>query len=83
MVFFRRFGKALTKDVSAKMLAQWQAGDIVCWDLTGKGGPPHTGIVSDKKNATGVPLVIHNLEVCREEDVLTAWKIIGHFRYPR
>ena len=83
MVFFRRFGKELTREVSSKTLAQWQAGDIVCWDLTGKGGPPHTGIVSDQKNERGVPLVIHNLGGCREEDALTAWKITGHFRYPR
>ena len=82
MVFFRRFGKELTKEVSPKTLAQWQPGDIVCWNLNAA-GQTHTGIVSDKKSESGVPFVIHNLEVCREENVLSAWKIIGHFRYPR
>lgn len=81
MVFFRRFGKELTREVSRKTLAQWQPGDIVCWDLN-PAGLKHTGIVSDRKSANGMPLVIHNLAVCREENALTAWKIIGHFRYP-
>lgn len=79
MVFFRRFGRELTRDVSASTLAQWKPGDIVCWDL---GGPLHTGIVSDQRNNRGVPLVIHNLGGGREEDALRNWKIIGHFRYP-
>ena len=79
MTFFRRKGRELTRKVSAQTLSQWKPGDIVCWDL---GGPLHTGIVSDRKNARGVPLVIHNLAGCREEDALSAWKIIGHFRYP-
>ena len=82
MVFFRRFGKELTKDTSAKSRAQWQAGDIVCWDLNGN-NMTHTGIVSDKKNAEGWPLVIHNIGGGREDDSLNAWKIIGHFRYPQ
>jgi hypothetical protein len=82
MVFFKRFGKELTKDTSAKNRTQWQAGDIVCWDLNGN-RLMHTGIVSDKKNAQGQPLVIHNLGGCREEDALTAWKIVGHFRFPK
>jgi len=82
MVFFKRFGTQLTKDVSTKIRAAWQSGDIVCWDLNGN-GLMHTGIVSDKKNASGWPLVIHNLGGCREEDALTAWKIVGHFRYPK
>jgi uncharacterized protein YijF (DUF1287 family) len=35
------------------------------------------------KNANGVPLVIHNGWLCVEDDSLTRWKIIGHFRYPK
>ncbi len=81
MVFFRRFGKELTQEVRPKTLAQWQPGDIVCWDLN-PAGLKHTGIVSDKKDANGMPFVIHNLGGCREENALTSWKIIGHFRYP-
>lgn len=81
MVFFRRFGKELTKEVSTKTLPTWQPGDIVCWNLN-DAGMTHTGIISDKKSSNGAPLVIHNIGGCREEDVLTAWKIIGHYRYP-
>lgn len=82
MTFFKRFGRELTKETTSKSRAQWRAGDIVCWDLNGN-NLTHTGIVSDKTNAQGWPLVIHNLGGCREEDALTAWKIIGHFRYPK
>jgi uncharacterized protein len=82
MVFYRRFGKELTKEVSTRTLPQWQPGDIVCWNLNAA-GMTHIGIISDKKDASGLPLVIHNLGGCREENVLTAWQIIGHFRYPR
>jgi uncharacterized protein YijF (DUF1287 family) len=82
MVFYRRFGQELTRDTSAKNRAAWQPGDIVCWDLNGN-GMTHTGIVSDRNNVRDWPLVIHNIGGCREEDALTAWKIIGHFRYPK
>ena len=82
MVFFRRFGTELTKVVSNKTLPQWQPGDIVCWDLNGH-GQTHTGILTEKKSSAGWPFVVHNLGSCREENVLGAWKIIGHFRYPK
>jgi uncharacterized protein YijF (DUF1287 family) len=79
MAFLDRHGLVLTKTVSSSTLNQWQPGDIVFWDL---GGPLHTGIVSDSINSYGEPLVIHNMGLCAEEDRLTAWKIIGHYRYP-
>jgi len=79
MKFFKRFGIELTRKVSADTLKQWQPGDFVYWDI---GGPLHTGVLSNNVNSSGVPLVVHNLGGCREEDVLTTWKIIGHFRYP-
>ena len=46
-------------------------------------GPLHCGIVSDTRNAAGLPLIIHNLGTCSEEDCLTRWKVIGHCRYPK
>ena len=79
MSYLDRYGKKLTTKVSRSTLAQWQPGDIVYWDL---GGPLHTGIVSDSINEYGEPLVIHNIGLCAEEDRLTAWKIIGHYRFP-
>ena len=80
MRFFERFGLALSCKVTRQTLSQWQPGDLVYWD-TGR-GRLHTGIVSNNRNARGEPLVIHNSWVCVEEDALTRWKIIGHYRYP-
>lgn len=79
VVFFRRHGRELTRSVDQRTLPQWQPGDIVCWVLPT--GQDHIGIVSDRTNASGTPLAIHNLSICAEEDVLTAWRIQGHFRY--
>ena len=39
-------------------------------------------VLSDARDDQGLPLVIHNLAEAREEDCLTTWKIVGHFRYP-
>ncbi len=79
-VFFARYGKTLTNVVNSSTRNQWQAGDIVQWKF--ENGLDHTGIISDKLNAQGWPLVIHNVDGCAENDVLTAWKIVGHYRFP-
>jgi len=43
---------------------------------------PHIMIVSDKKNAEGLPLVIHNIGGgTREEDRLADFPLTGHFRW--
>ena len=79
-VFFTRHGRVLPNAVNARTLPTWQPGDIVAWKL-----PPstdHIGIVSDRRDAQGIPLVIHNLSRCAEQDALTAWPIVGHYRYP-
>jgi uncharacterized protein len=42
---------------------------------------PHIMIVSDKKNAKGIPLVIHNIgSGTREEDRLVEFRLTGHYR---
>ena len=79
MTWFRRQGMAL--EVSDKS-ADYQAGDIVTWDL-GR-GLTHIGIVSDRTSPAGVPLVLHN--ICRgtqEEDILFGFAITGHYRFVR
>lgn len=81
MTFFRRRGRTLTTVFGRRTQSQWKAGDLVYWDL-GYKGFLHCGVVSDKREGGGVPSVIHNLGGCREESVLLAWKIIGHYRYP-
>ena len=72
-VCFTRKGWALGKS------APFLPGDLVTWDLPG--GLTHIGIVSDRKNARGVPLILHNIgPVASEADCLRAWPITGHFR---
>jgi len=79
--FFERKGMVLPTAYRAATRATFQPGDVVTWKLPS--GLDHTGIVSDRVNAPGVPLVIHNLGVCAEEDVLLAWPLTGHYRFPR
>lgn len=58
----------------------YRAGDLVTWMLPGN--LPHIGIVSDRKAAPrGAPLIIHNIgRGTREEDILFAYPITGHYR---
>lgn len=79
MTFFKRHGQVLPLD-SYRDKETWQWGDVVYWRFSN--GLEHCGIVSDRRNAQGIPLVIHNASVCREEDALLRWEIIGHYRYP-
>ena len=45
---------------------------------------PHIMVVSERTNASGQPLVIHNIGAgTREEDRLFAFKITGHYRVKR
>jgi len=81
MKFFARFGQTLPIGVSGSTLKSWQPGDIICWDM--QNGQLHTGVVSDGVSSSGVPLVIHNGWLCVEDDSLTRWKIIGHYRFPK
>ena len=76
-VFFRRHGQSLS--LSDK--TTFKAGDIVTWRLP-QSNLPHIGIVSDKRAADGTPLIIHNIgRGTREENVLFAYPLKGHFRY--
>jgi uncharacterized protein YijF (DUF1287 family) len=60
--------------------ADWRPGDIFTQMVGGR--LPHTGIVSDRKNSAGTPLVIHNIGGgAREEDALFAHPLTGHFRW--
>ena len=83
MVYFARYGRALPLETSGAALQSWQPGDIVDWNTGSTGNTRlHTGIVSDTRDARGLPYVIHNGSVCLEEDALDRWPIIGHFRFP-
>lgn len=76
--FFAKFGLSLRTDAN---LGSWLPGDIVTWKLDS--GLDHTGVLSDDIGPSGFPMVIHNLSRTAEEDVLTRWKITGHYRYPK
>lgn len=80
MRYLKRFGIELPNEVSARTLSTWKPGDIVYWKL---GTKQHTGIISNWANEHGVPLVVHNMGICVEQDCLTAWPIIGHYRFPK
>jgi uncharacterized protein len=78
MVFFERAGysRPLSRQSSAYL-----PGDLVTWDLGG--GIPHIGIVSDRRESSGVPRIIHNIGAgAREEDILFRYTITGHYRLP-
>ena len=78
MVFFKRKGtvKPMTKNAN-----DYKPGDIVSWNLSG--GISHIGLVVNKKSADGKRfLIVHNIGAGQVmEDVLFAWKIIGHYSY--
>ncbi len=77
--FFERKNKSLPVTSSAK---DYKPGDVVSWDLNGK-GMTHIGLVSDIFNeSTGRYLIIHNIGGgARAEDCLFNWEVTGHFRY--
>lgn len=79
LVFMKRFAQVLPIDVSNPK--SWLPGDIVYWKMSEK--LDHCGIVSSLRNGEGLPYVIHNAGSCAEEDLLTRWEIVGHFRFPK
>jgi len=78
MTYFRRHGEELTKSLNG---ADYQPGDIVCWDLGG--GITHIGIVSAIPTTDGSRYkIIHNIGAGQVlEDMLFDFRIIGHYRY--
>jgi uncharacterized protein len=76
--FFRRAGASLPVSRDA---ALYRPGDLVTWMLPGN--LPHIGIVSDRRSPAGTPLMVHNIGRGPEiEDMLFAYSITGHYRYP-
>ncbi len=77
--FFTRRGKSLAITDNA---ADYKPGDVVAWDLNGK-GLTHIGLVSNQYNQTTKRFsIIHNIGGgAMLEDVVFDWKIIGHYRY--
>jgi uncharacterized protein len=76
MTYFKRLGWERERRTRS---AEFKAGDIAAWNLSG--GATHIGIISDRRNEAGIPLVIHNIGWgAREEDILFSFRMIGHYR---
>jgi uncharacterized protein YijF (DUF1287 family) len=62
-----------------KVAASFKPGDLVT--CTVPPSLPHIMVVSDKRNAEGVPLVIHNIgRGTQEEDSLFTYPLTAHYR---
>ena len=74
-VFFSRYAVELSTDLSDPSI--WQPGDIVIFRKD-----KHIGILSDKTNDEGLPLVIHHSSQAAEEaDYIKKSEITAHFRF--
>ena len=77
ITFFKR--RRISKPVT-KNKVDYLPGDLVT--CTVPPNLPHIMIVSDKKTAGGIPLVIHNIgSGAKEEDRLFSFPLTGHFRW--
>jgi uncharacterized protein YijF (DUF1287 family) len=79
MTYFHRQGKdtLLSKDAR-----DYLPGDVVAWDLGG--GVLHIGMVTNVTATGRRYCVVHNIgQGAKVEDVLFAWRVIGHYRYFR
>jgi uncharacterized protein len=74
-VFFK------ARKASLPLNTDWKPGDVVYWKLDS--GLDHVGLVTNTKGHSGLFQVIHNMSTPKEEDVLTTWKIVGHYRFPK
>ena len=82
VAYLDKVASQLTLEVipwDAENLKEWQGGDIVVFSE----GFNHIGIVSDKRNKNGVPLLIHNSwGFAREENALLySGEIVRHYRF--
>lgn len=77
--FLRRQGAELP---ISRDPADYLPGDLVTWMLDGR--LPHIGLVVDRRSADGLrPMIVHNIgRGPRLEDVLLAYPVTGHYRYP-
>jgi len=74
MTFFERHGKS----VSGR--EPFEPGDVVAWRLPS--GLYHIGVISNVPGISGELLVVHNIgRGAQNEDVLRAFRIIGHYRW--
>ncbi|HSS21881.1 MAG TPA: DUF1287 domain-containing protein [Pyrinomonadaceae bacterium] len=76
MTYFDRQGKTLPLTTER---ADYLPGDVIAWQLSD--GVEHIGVLTNLTQDNNY-LIVHNLGAgARVEDVLFAWKMIGHYRY--
>jgi len=77
--YFTRKGKSVPISSDGNT---YRPGDVVTWDLDGK-GMTHIGLISNDWNeAAKRYLIVHNIGGgLQEEDRLFDWKVTGHYRY--
>lgn len=74
-IFFSRYAESLPIDKNDPDI--WQPGDIVIFR-----DDKHIGMISDRKNADGIPLVIHHSAKAAEEaDYLPDATVTAHYRF--
>ncbi len=72
-VFLDKYTLKMTNDV--KDYTEWQRGDIVVYN-------DHIGIVSDKRNKSGISYIIHHDgHHLYEEDGIDRKQVVGHYRF--
>lgn len=78
MTYFNRKRKALQITRDPK---DYLPGDVVAWDLGN--GLLHIGIVVNRRSPESQNYhIVHNIGAgAKQEDVLFAWPIIGHYRF--
>jgi len=75
--YFKRHGVSLPV---SRVAIDYRAGDLVAWDLTGK-GLWHIGVVVSAPAGGDKPWIVHNIGAGPVlQDCLFDWKIIGHYR---
>ena len=78
MTYFERQGRALPITDNAQ---DYLPGDVVAWQLNGNA--THIGMITNiySEEGDGFQVVHHMGGGVEIEDVLFAWRIIGHYRY--
>lgn len=75
LIFFERYAQSLPLTFDDPSL--WQPGDIVVFE-------EHIAICSDRRNAKGVPFIIHHgnpQDGAIEADQMWKYVVVGHFRW--
>jgi uncharacterized protein YijF (DUF1287 family) len=80
MTYFSRKGEVKP---ASKLPADYQPGDVVCWNLGG--AITHSGVVVDRKSSDGMRYqIVHNIGGGQVmADCLFDYRIIGHYRYQK